>query len=433
VAHLSLWCGLALASGIADPAGARSPLQTKVPPPVEVVRLSADAHVGPVVFTRAVVRVPQGTTYLSVESGGLCLVDQTRAWNQSNAAFAPDPQLKALFNHELEAAGFKAAGDPTSLFQDDSEAAADFEVGAEVTGIQEELCYQAAFLVWGPVSLRGALRLDAVWQVYSRRDRKVLARIVTSGGDEETKMGENAAEVLTDRAIVQNIRALLNSNAFRAAISVRSSTQPQPTGVAPPDPIRLSTATQRLTVADDVGSVVTVLQGGVLGSGWIVGDGYVLTNQHVVGDTTQVRIRWSDGLESGGEVARTDVHRDVALIRVDTRGRPPLKIRFEPVQPGEAVFAIGTPYDTSLQNTVTRGAVSAMRTVDGFSFIQSDVTVNPGNSGGPLVDDKGQVVGMTDIGLTPEGAPAGLNLFIPVRDALDFLGLKATPAATAKN
>ena len=61
--------------------------------------------------------------------------------------------------------------------------------------------------------------------------------------------------------------------------------------------------------------------------------------------------------------------------------------------------------------------------MDGFSFIQSDVTVNPGNSGGPLLDEQGRVVGLTVLSYRPDGGPTGLNLFIPIGDAIDFLGL----------
>jgi S1-C subfamily serine protease len=77
--------------------------------------------------------------------------------------------------------------------------------------------------------------------------------------------------------------------------------------------------------------------------------------------------------------------------------------------------------DPKLQNTVTRGVVSANRIMDGFSFIQSDVTVDPGNSGGPLLDEQGRVLGFTDKGLRSAEAPTGLNFFVPIDDALRFL------------
>jgi S1-C subfamily serine protease len=171
-----------------------------------------------------------------------------------------------------------------------------------------------------------------------------------------------------------------------------------------------------------VGAVVLVLSGAGHGSGFLVSsDGYVMTAEHVVGSDKYVKIRWSDGLEGLGEVVRTDKRRDAALIKTDPRGRQPLALRRESPQPGDTVFAIGAPIDPKLQSTVTRGVVSANRILNGFSFIQSDVTVDPGNSGGPLLDEQGRVLGFTDKGLRSPDAPTGLNFFVPIDDALRFL------------
>lgn len=135
-----------------------------------------------------------------------------------------------------------------------------------------------------------------------------------------------------------------------------------------------------------------------------------------------MKIRWSDGLEGVGEVIRTDKRRDVALVKTDPRNRQPLALHRAAPQPGDTVFAIGAPLDVQYQSTVTRGVVSANRIKDGFSFIQSDVTVNPGNSGGPLLDEQGEVLGIADMVLREGGdIPTGINYFVPIDDALRFL------------
>ena len=187
-----------------------------------------------------------------------------------------------------------------------------------------------------------------------------------------------------------------------------------------------------LDIADAVGAVVLVLAGDGHGSGFLVsGDGYVMTDQHVVGASKLVTIRWPDGIEKVGEVVRTDNLRDVALIKTDPRGRDPLPLRPQSLRPGETVFAIGAPLEQRFQSTVTRGVVSAYRTIEGLRYLQSDVAISPGNSGGPLLDEHGAVVGMTKSTYRIENAPTGINFFTPLRDALDFLGASVAGPATA--
>jgi S1-C subfamily serine protease len=159
--------------------------------------------------------------------------------------------------------------------------------------------------------------------------------------------------------------------------------------------------------------VVLILAGDALGSGFLASsDGLLLTARHVVGAAKYVKVRWADGAEGLGEVVRSDKARDVALIKTDPRGHAPLRLRREPLQTGDAVFAVGAPLDPKFQSTVTRGVISAYRTFSGLNYIQSDATVNPGNSGGPLLDDKGEAIGATVGGYTVTGAPTNINLFI---------------------
>ena len=175
-----------------------------------------------------------------------------------------------------------------------------------------------------------------------------------------------------------------------------------------------------------VGSTALVFAGGGHGSGFLISsEGYVLTNHHVVRGAQYVKVRWSDGAEVLGEVLRSDQARDVAMIKADAKGRNPLRLRTTPVEIGEDIYAVGAPGDQYFQNTVTKGIVSARRVYRGYNFIQSDVAVTHGNSGGPIVDAKGQVVGLTDLGFDAEPM---LNLFIPIDEALSFLGLQVAPA-----
>lgn len=367
-----------------------------------------------------------------MEAGVFCLTLPKEVWRGEDVSSRPTTAFLNVFNKVASAAGLKTSGaDSANMFEDPASGLAEYEVGAAIIDLDEEFCEQAN--VWsGKVSVKGAVRVNVEWQVYARLQGKVVAKITTSGGAKQDKGTATGMVDLFNDAFGQNVLALLASKEFIAAVGSAPQVADQPSSTAGLSPLLLGGARGPLSVPDSSGSVVAVFAGSGFGSGWIVADDYLLTNHHVVSDAQSVRIRWSDGLESVGTVVRSDKRRDVALIKVDTRGRPPLQLRLQPVQPGDTVFAIGTPLDPALQNTVTRGVVSAFRTLDGLAFIQSDVMVNRGNSGGPLLDEKGRVVGLTEIGLQPNGAPVGINLFIPVRDAIDFLALKLEPSPIAQ-
>jgi S1-C subfamily serine protease len=184
---------------------------------------------------------------------------------------------------------------------------------------------------------------------------------------------------------------------------------------------------------------VLVSSGSGHGSGFFVSDnGHILTNAHVTGDADLVRVVTA-GREYKlvGEVLRRDKERDVALIRlqdVPENFKPLiLPVRTDIPVVGEDVYAIGAPlYEKDLQDTVTKGIVSAWRPTDRMtrqSYIQADVAVQQGNSGGPLLDGNGNIIGIAVAGYNdPVGSAAGLNLFIPIGEALKKLDIPAPSA-----
>jgi S1-C subfamily serine protease len=223
-------------------------------------------------------------------------------------------------------------------------------------------------------------------------------------------------------AFRENVRLLLGSTEFRQAVIGGATPAARPIL----NPISFSSGGPvARPIASVANSVAAIFTGDGMGTGFLISsDGYLLTNQHVVGEAKYVKVRWPDRSEVVGEVIRSDRRRDVALVKVEANARQPLALRRTGASLGETVFAIGTPLDPKLQGTVTKGIVSASRVFDGFSFVQSDVTINSGNSGGPLIDEKGAVLAITVSGYDVGGAPAGINLFIPIDDALETLALK---------
>lgn len=162
----------------------------------------------------------------------------------------------------------------------------------------------------------------------------------------------------------------------------------------------------------------------VSGSGVIVSDqGYILTNNHVVENMTQMTVTLSDGTEIPGEVVNTDPFADLAVVKVD--GSMPAVATLgnsDILKPGETVLAIGSPLG-SFKNTVTVGVISAtgrsLDTGEGYTMedmIQTDASINPGNSGGPLVNLAGDVVGINTLIVRSSGGGTvaeGLGFAIP--------------------
>jgi len=158
------------------------------------------------------------------------------------------------------------------------------------------------------------------------------------------------------------------------------------------------------------------------GSGFIIRqDGYIVTNAHVVENAEEITVRLNDKREFKAKVIGSDTRSDVAVIKVEAASLPTVKIGdMSKVRVGEWVVAIGSPF--GFANTVTAGIVSAKSrenltqdpNLDAVPFIQTDVAVNPGNSGGPLLNMHGEVIGINSQIYSRTGAFAGISFAIPI-------------------
>jgi serine protease Do len=159
-----------------------------------------------------------------------------------------------------------------------------------------------------------------------------------------------------------------------------------------------------------------------LGSGFVIDpNGIVLTNAHVVADSDEVTVKLVDQREFRAKVLGTDPTTDVAVLKIDAKNLPSVRLGdASKTRVGDWVVAIGTPY--GLDNTVTAGIVSAKsRALPGDSvvpFIQTDAAVNPGNSGGPLFNMEGDVIGINSQIFSRSGGFQGLAFAIPIDVAL---------------
>ena len=174
-----------------------------------------------------------------------------------------------------------------------------------------------------------------------------------------------------------------------------------------------------------------------IGSGFIINEeGYILTNYHVIQGAQEISVTLSNDVTTTAQVVNYDENQDVAMIKItDENVEIPATVELgdsDALQPGEEVITIGTPLSTELSSTVTKGIISATsRSVAvesgvTMNLIQTDAAINAGNSGGPLVNTKGEVVGINSSKISGE-AVEGIGFSIPINDIKDKIESLSKP------
>ena len=172
-----------------------------------------------------------------------------------------------------------------------------------------------------------------------------------------------------------------------------------------------------------------------MGSGFIINEeGYILTNYHVIDGAKEVTVTLSDGREVTASVVNYDSDKDIAMIKINEEVKVPGVVELgnsDALQPGEEVVAIGNPLSKELSSTLTKGIISALNrnveTQSGVStnLIQTDTAINAGNSGGPLINTKGQVIGINTLKAS-DGAE-GIGFAIPINDVKEKIDSLSKP------
>lgn len=173
-------------------------------------------------------------------------------------------------------------------------------------------------------------------------------------------------------------------------------------------------------------SVVTIFTNGGLGSGVVYSeDGLILTNEHVVRGNTDVEVAFADGRRVAGTVRATDAISDLALVEAKRTGLPVAKFQTELPRIGELAVVIGSPL--GFENTATAGIISGLhREIPGSAassqslvdLIQTDAAISPGNSGGALVNGRGEVIGISEAYIPPQAGAVALGFAIPAATAV---------------
>lgn len=323
-------------------------------------------------------------------------------------------RIGLAFKEKSKQLGYPRFQGADSAFADNSTSnAADLRVGFVLTAFNNTLCVENK-------ELSGSVQMSLKVELYSAKLQKVIyARVFEGKFVSDSRLKESA---FYDGVLNNILDQMFADPAY--VDSFRDTAEAAP-AVAMEQIIVKNGAKPKEKVKDNArglqSGVVTIETGSGSGSGFYVGrDGYLISNQHVVGDNKYVKVRLPGGYTVPGEVIRKDVVRDVVLIKTDIEPPVPVHIRVSAAKAGDEVYAIGSPFGAQLSNSVTRGVFSGVRKSEEQLFIQSDVAVNPGNSGGPLFDADGGLIAITVAKLKNAD---GINMFIPITEALEKLGI----------
>jgi serine protease Do len=418
------------ATALANPTAPSRPQELFSPP-------TALMESEPIEFAKVQYAIPRGTRigvakfeYLRCAGRGF-FGDIELIFDEGRAVEKDEQFVQAFFDSARDA-GLDVAGDPARLFDSrEDRLRAVFSVAAEIVRANITACDHTHWWSGRRLDeLSGEAEVDVLWHVYDKLKRQVVHNERTSGKGSLSQRPGNEAEVLVVEAFRDAARQLALSPTFRKVVAKQGADAPgTASGHSPLPPMEIisspalgGTPADRAELARK--STVVIDLGDAHGSGFVIDSrGLVLTNEHVVGERRKVIVRLFDGTEIVGEVLRRDKLRDVALIRIGA-SVPALPMRRSPAAIAEEVYAIGAPLNPGLSSTLTKGIVSAIRHErNGLEYIQADVNIQAGSSGGPLLDASGHVVGISVAGLRQAGVLTGINFFVPIQDALARLNL----------
>ena len=387
--------------------------------------IADQTKVKPVAITKVVAKMRRGADVGGYEIGAFCLPDSRIRWKSGGKVNLSSEELVDVFRDELERYGWPVVGSTDDLFSGYDISGAELLIAAKITDLESTICYP--LIGFGNYDSKGSMRMSVEWQVYNPARKEILGTVITQGSAILNQTMPEADYELMATSFSVAVNNLLASSDFR---SMADRSGKLPSDVVSNDTIREIQNTKVLNKSIEEAlekaklSTVVIRTANGHGSGFAIGRGnYLLTNAHVVGEAKNVTVVTSSQISLTAKVEVVDKGRDIALLSISGISLPALSISNEKLGTASDLYAVGAPLDEMLSSTVTRGMFSSVRQFDGYSWLQSDVAVSPGNSGGPLLNDKGHVVGITAAGFQPAGSQVGLNLFIPIMDGLKFLNV----------
>lgn len=307
----------------------------------------------------------------------------------------------------------------------------ELEFAASIVDLKMNLCHLYNGLVFMDMSqVGGSAYAKIKWEIYDPLRRKSLGTITTEGIGYVDEPVQGGLDVLLLNTIEQAAINLGQNQKFYDIV-VKGEDASEKEEKHPYLEITTDKRPYNKPLKENFSfirrAVLTVRTGAGHGSGFYINnEGYALTNYHVVGDAKTVAVTDFSGTSHMAKVVRVHKMRDVALLKVDVFDNPVMALQLKK-QPKELdrVYSLGTPLSEGLKVTVTEGIISTFRypRKTGMGLIQASVPIAAGNSGGPLLDEKGNVIA---IAVSARGDRNGTvySNFIPIRDALYQLNIK---------
>ena len=403
----------------------------KKAPSLQPISVPAFEETKPIAFKKVVLKVPRNTPIGKVGAGLACM--RHADYMPSGGRYSLDEErFNDIFREELLSANYEVVGDPDQLFGDPEINRANYFIAGLIDDIEVNICFPWAG--YGNFDTASAsIYMNVEWQLYDTLRRQVVMKISTEGSS-ETKEAVTAGDSITqDEAFAVAVRNLLADEDFHQLVR-HGETAVQPS----PQTTELKLSLADLTLDRGAGinpeslaqSVAVVRSASGHGSGFMVTPEYLLTNQHVVGGAEHVRLVFGDGAEIEGTVIERNNYRDIAIVKLVDARRKPLPLSTQRPSIGTDAFSYGAPLKEDYGGSLRKGIVSAYRIDRGLDFLQSDVELSPGNSGGPLLDAEGNVIAVAVSGVMIGGLVSqGINFFIPIDRALAAFDIAILNAA----
>ncbi len=398
---------------------ATAPVVPQLPPEPQPIAAGKGGSY-PVVFQKVLFRIPTGTPLGVTRLRGKVIKETN--WDG-------DAEESSHFNvsatDELRRLGYDVKDASDAVFTPGSTVEARYQIAAIVHALRLEFDLEPDSSNYSLISEESVSRADMEieFQIFDAVDKKTVSKKRVQG--RAIEQGRTGAPM--PKALVSGLRQALADAAFVAPLLRNAPASPAAAPAAPQTvPLkRCAIASLQLPAglsrAQEAVVVVVVGAGG--GAGTLVSDdGYVLTAAHVLGAQSSALLRFKSGLELPAEVVRVDSGRDAALLKVPGRGYACLRTESSMAAVGTEIWAIGNPFAEELARSVTRGVVSGNQTIRERTYLQTDAAVNPGNSGGPLLDAAGQLRGIVVEKIWLPGIE-GLGFAVPIADAERALGI----------